>query len=316
MKNLQGLLSFLEAASAGSFTVAAARLDLTPAAVSKNVQKLEAELGVRLFNRSTRRIRLTPEGETFAVQARDALRALDDAVAHVAQGQAEPSGRVRISVGSSFGRRHVLPVLPGLLLRHPLLQVDVSLDNRTADLVGEGFDIGIRGGMLRDSSLVARRVAQLPLVLVAAPDYLAQRGVPKNQADLIGHDLLATRFASGAVSTWRFRSQEPQAGLLDWTPPARLHASDPEALVDLAVAGAGVMQVALHHAVAALRAGQLKLLLGQVHDPDEREIVLHYPHRQFLSPRVRVVVDALLGHFAGAADLHLRPAELPASWRA
>jgi len=314
MKNLQGLLSFLEAGSAGSFTLAAARLDLTPAAVSKNVQKLEAELGVRLFNRSTRRIRLTTEGEAFALQARDALRALDDAVANVAQGQAEPSGRVRISVGSSFGRRYVLPVLPGLLQRHPLLQVDVSLDNRTADLVGEGFDIGIRGGMLRDSSLVARRVAKLPLVLVASPDYLAHRGTPKSQADLAGHELLGTRFASGTVSTWRFRTRKPEAGVLDWTPPARLQASDPEALVDLAVVGAGILQVALHHAVPALRAGQLKLLLGHVHDPDEREIVLHYPHRQFLSPRVRVVVDALLSHFAGAVDLHLRPAGVPAAW--
>jgi len=160
MKNLQGLLSFLESSSAGSFTRAAAQLGLTPAAVSKNVLKLEAELGVRLFNRSTRRIRLTTEGEAFALQARDALRALDDAVAQVAQGQAEPSGRVRISVGSSFGRRYVLPVLPGLLQKHPQLQIEVSLDNRTADLVGEGFDIGIRGGVVRDSSLVARRVAQ------------------------------------------------------------------------------------------------------------------------------------------------------------
>ena len=314
MKNLQGLLSFLESSSAGSFTVAAQRLDLTPAAVSKNVQKLEAELGVRLFNRSTRRIRLTSEGEAFAQQAREALRSLDDAVAKVSQGQAAPSGRVRISVGSSFGRRHVLPVLPGLLQTYPLLQVDVSLDNRTADLVAEGYDIGIRGGVVRDSSLVARSVAHLPLVLVASPAYLASRGVPRHPADLATHDLLATRFPSGAVSTWRFRAVEPGGQGLDWTPPARLHASDPEALVDLAIAGAGVLQVALHHTVAALRAGPLKLLLQAVHDPDERAIVLHYPHRQFLSPRVRVVVESLLAHFADTPDLHLRPADMPSAW--
>jgi DNA-binding transcriptional LysR family regulator len=203
------------------------------------------------------------------------------------------------------------------------LLIEVSLDNRTADLVGEGFDIGIRGGVVRDSSLVARRIAQLPLVLVASPDYLARRGVPASQADLAGHDLLVTRFASGAVSNWRFRTGRaggpggpggPNLPALDWAPPARLEASDPEALVDLALSGAGVLQVALHHVVAALRAGQLKLLLGRIHDADEREIVLHYPHRQFLSPRVRVVVEALLAHFAGATDLHLRPADVPADW--
>ena len=162
MRNLQGLPSFLEAATAGSFTAAAERLDLSPAAVSKNVIKLETELGVRLFNRHTRRIRPTPEGVVFAEQAREALRALDNALNGVREAQAEPSGRVRISVGISFGRRDVLPALPALLTQYPKLEVEVSFENRAIDLVAEGFDIGIRGGRIRDSSLIARRVARLP----------------------------------------------------------------------------------------------------------------------------------------------------------
>ena len=305
MRNLQGLTSFLEAAAAGSFTAAAARLDLSPAAVSKNVIKLETELGVRLFNRHTRRIRLTPEGEAFADQAREALRALDNALNAVREAQAEPSGRVRISVGSSFGRRYVLPALPALLAHHPRLEVDVSLDNRPVDLVAEGYDIGIRGGHLKDSSLVARRVARLPMVLLASPDYLARRGTPQRPAELAGHDLIGVRFSSG-VDVWRLRPKPGQPAV-EWTPPARLLVSDPEAQLDLAVAGAGIMQIALHHAAHEVAAGRLRRVLPEWHDANDREVVLHYPHRQFLSPRVRVVVDALLAHLASIAVLHLRP---------
>lgn len=306
MRNLQGLTSFLEAASAGSFTAAAARLEVTPAAVSKNVNALETELGVRLFNRNTRRIRLTTEGEAFAEQARAALRALDDAVSGVSQGQTVPAGRVRISVGVSFGRGYVLPVLPALLAAHPRLEIEVSLDNRTVDLVGEGYDIGIRGGRTRDSSLVSRRVCALPMVLLASPGYLARRGMPRSADDLRRHDLIGVRFADGHTATWKLRpsSREPA---VEWSPTARAWVSDPEAQLDLALADAGVVQVALHHAAAHLAAGRLVRLLPHLHDPEDREIHLHYPHRQFLSPRVRAVVDALLAAFASSEWLHWRP---------
>lgn len=306
MRNLQGLTSFLEAASAGSFTAAAARLEVSPAAVSKNVITLETELGVRLFNRNTRRIRLTPEGAAFAEKAREALRALDDAVAGVSQGQAVPAGRVRISVGASFGRGYVLPLLPGLLAAHPQLEIEVSLDNRTVDLVGEGFDIGIRGGRARDSSLVSRRVCDLPMVLLASPGYLARRGTPRSAADLQRHDLIGVRFADGHSATWKLRPA-PRKPSVDWSPPARAWVSDPEAQLDLARAHAGIVQVGLHHAAADLAAGRLLRLLPDLHDPEDREIHLHYPHRQFLSPRVRVVVDALLAAFAKSEWLHWRP---------
>jgi len=311
MRNLQGLTSFLEAATAGSFTAAAERLELSPAAVSKNVIKLETELGVRLFNRHTRRIRLTPEGVVFAEQAREALRALDNALNGVREAQAEPSGRVRISVGVSFGRRYVLPALPALLAQYPKLEVEVSLENRAVDLVAEGFDIGIRGGRIRDSSLIARRVAQLPLVLLAAPSYLARRGTPQTMADLAQHELIGVRFTSGA-DLWRLRPAPGQPAV-DWPPTARLFVSDPDAQVDLAVAGAGIIQVALHHAAADLAAGRLQRVLADLHEPGEREIMLHYPHRQFLSPRVRVVVDALLSHLAAAPALHLKAAAVSVS---
>ncbi len=307
MPQFPGLLSFVETARAGSLSAAARKLDLTPAAVSKNVQRLEHELGVRLFNRSTRRLRLTVEGETFFARAEAILRELDAAVAEVGQAGEAPAGRVRLSVGAAFGRHWVLPTLPALLARHPALQVEVDLENRRVDLVAEGFDIGIRGGIIRDSSLIARRVSSLWLVLVASPDYLARRGRPERMADLARHDCVAVRFASGAMPLWQFRAAE---GLQDWVPPPRVMVTDPEAAIELALAGAGIAQAGLHHVLPHLRGGRLRLLLPDEHWPGEREVVLHYPHRQFLAPRVRATVTHLMEHFAACADLHLRPADM------
>jgi DNA-binding transcriptional LysR family regulator len=306
MKQLQGLLAFVEIAAAGSLAAAALRLDVTPAAISKNLLRLEAQLGVRLVQRSTRRLRLTDEGERFLAKARDALRLLDDAVAEVAQSAVAPSGRVRVSAGASFGRRWVLPALPALTSRHPELQVEVDLDNRQVDLLAEGYDIGVRGGLIADSSLVARRVCALPVVLLASPGYLRRAGVPQTMDDLASHRCVQVRFQSGAQSTWGFRAGTRQRRV-EFQPQAQLAVSDAEAVLDLALADAGIVQAGLHHALPYLRSGRLKLLLTDVHDAGQREIVLHYPHRQFLAPRVRVVVEALLAFFAEAADLHMTP---------
>jgi DNA-binding transcriptional LysR family regulator len=172
VKQLQGLLAFIEVADAGSLAEAARRLAVTPAAVSKNLLKLEEQLGVRLVQRSTRTLRLTAEGARFLASARVALRALDEAVAEVSQSAAAPAGRVRISVGISFGRHWVLPALPAIAAAHPQLQIEVDLDNRPVDLVAEGYDIGIRGGAVESSSLIARRIGALPVALVASPAYL------------------------------------------------------------------------------------------------------------------------------------------------
>lgn len=308
MKQLQGLLAFVEAAAAGSLTAAAERLEVTPAAVSKSLARLEAQLGVRLIQRSTRRLALTAEGEGFLDKARSALRALDDALADVSQAARTPAGRVRISVGVAFGRRWVLPVLPALTARHPQLMVELDLDNRPVDLLAEGFDIGIRGGVVEDSSLVARRICRLPVVLVASPSYLKQSGVPRTVEELAGHRCAAVRHAGSPPSAWHFRRGGGKR--VELIPNAHLSVSDPEALLDVALAHAGIVQAGLHHALPYLRSGRLKLVMADLHDSGEREIVLHYPHRQFLAPRVRVVVDALLNHFAGAADLHLLPKDV------
>jgi len=308
MKNLQGLLAFVETATSGSLTAAADRLGITPAAVSKSLARLEGRLGVRLINRSTRKLSLTAEGHGFLDSARAALRLLDEAVANVSQTAHTPAGRVRISVGIAFGRRFVLPALPALTALHPQLGIDVDLDNRPVDLVAGGYDIGIRGGFVEDSSLIARRVCALPVALLASPDYLKRAGAPASPEALAGHRCATTRLAGGAQPPWQFI--KPGGRRFEFTPQPHVTTSDPESLVDLALADAGIVQAGLHHALPFLRSGRLKLVMPGLHDPGTREIVLHYPHRQYLAPRVRVVVDALLMHLSAAADLHLSVADV------
>jgi DNA-binding transcriptional LysR family regulator len=315
MKQLQGLLAFIEVADAGSLAEASRRLDVTPAAVSKSLLKLEAELGVRLMQRNTRTLRLTAEGERFLEKARVAVRVLNDAVADVSQSATVASGRVRISVGTAFGRNWVLPALPAIAKAHPQLTIEVDLDNHAVDLVGAGYDIGIRGGVIENSSLVARRISPLPLVLVASPAYLKRAGVPQSPADLAAHSSVQMRFSDGSLSTWRFRAVGRRLGAAV-QPQASILVNDSEAVVHVALADGGIAQVGLYHALPYLRSGRLKLVLGALHDASEREFVLHYPHRLYLAPRVRVVVDALLAHFKAASDLHLQPADLPAQFHA
>ena len=314
MRNMQGLVSFVESAQSGSFTTAAAKLGVTPAAVGKNVTRLEHELGVRLFNRTTRRLRLTTEGRAFLAEAGEALHRLDDAVLSVTRAAAEPAGRVRVSCTTNFGRRFVLPLLSDIARKHPQLRLEIVLENRMANLVDEGYDIGVRGGLMKDSSLVARHICRLSSVLVASPAYLRRHGAPKAHGELLeGHRLLGLRFASGEVMPWRFRKPSGR-GFVEWEPPAQVWSSDPEACLDLALSGDGICQAGLLHAAPFLRSGRLRVLLHGQYDNGERQMVLCYPHRPLLSQRVRVVVDALGEGLAMQPDLLLAPKDIPAQW--
>ena len=313
MKQLQGLLALIEISAAGSFAGAARRLGVTPAAISKSLARLEEQLGVRLVQRSTRTARITDEGARFIAKARDALRLLDDAVTEVSQAAEEPAGVVRISMGVAFGRMWVLPALPAIAARLPQLTLEVELDNTPVDIVADGIDIAIRGGSVPDAGFVARRVCKLPLVMVASPDYLAREGVPQAHGELGGHRCIQLRFADGTVAPWTFRVNGRRVAI---TPRPALVANDSDAVVELALSGGGVAQCGLYHALPYLQSGRLKLVLADMHEAGAREFVLVYPHRQFLAPRVRVVVDALLAHFRDTAALHVQPSELPAAMRA
>lgn len=303
-QRIRAIMSFVRAADAGSFAAAARSLAISSAAVSKNVASLERALGVRLMNRTTRTLTLTAEGMAFVQQAKVALAALDAAVDSVAARRVEPGGRVRISTSAAFGRDQLMPALPGLLARHPGLSFEVDFDDRRIDLVQEGYDLALRGGYIVDSSLVSRPVCRLNMALVAAPAYLERHGVPRTLPDLGQHRLLARRFLGGRISAWAFRGGE--GGIESFEPEhAVVTVSAPEALVQAALSGLGIAQVGVHHAWSHLQAGALKVVLGEYHHPGTYEMVLQYPHRALLAPRVRATIEYLLDVFSRDDALHV-----------
>ena len=298
-KNWPGFLAAVKVADAGSFSSAARQLNLTPAAVGKSIALLESRLGVRLFNRTTRQVSLTPEGERVVERARAAIQALDDAGA-VAKADAEISGLVRISCGAGYGRQFVLPAIAGILDKHPQLRVELSLSDQIVDLVKEGFDIGIRGGSEPPQGMVARRVSKVATVLVASPVYLQARGTPLDWTELTQHRRIGLRFASGKASLWNFKVGS-RTHTFNEKPNLLLTA--PEVVVDAALLHQGIAQLAQHHALDALQSGALVPLLRHQHVSRPFDISIFYPHRNGLAPRVRTVVDMLVSSLQAAQTI-------------
>jgi DNA-binding transcriptional LysR family regulator len=294
MKQLQttlpGLISAVQTADSGSFTGAAKVLDLTPAAVSKNVAALETLLQVRLFNRTTRQLSLTEEGKAFIAQTRDGLSTLEAASLAATQGL-KPQGLVRLNCAVGFGRRYVLPLLPAFYAQYPDVRVELSLNDQTVDLVKDGFDVGIRGGSLPPEGMVARKICALESVLVATPRYLAAHGTPKHYSELANYDLLRVKFLSGRMGSWLFKDKDQ---VVAFEGEAKLMISDPEVILDAALLHMGIARMGRHHAFEALQRGDLVEVLPRQHVSGDASMAMFYPHRAGLAPRVRVLVNFLL----------------------
>ncbi len=308
MEHLRGTLAFVTAAKQGSFTQAARMLDLSPQAVAASIARLETALDVRLFNRTTRSIALTEEGSAFLARAEVGLAALEDAAQSVRDKESAPSGLVRVTCGSAFGRRYLLPMLPSFYKKYPQVRLDLSLDDRKVDLVRDGYDVAIRGGAIADSSLITRRICMLSGVMVASPNYLKKFGTPSTPDDLHQHRIIALRFASGLAVPWTLKAK----GKLTTFDPASpvLTLSDTEAVGDAAVAGLGISRVSLHFAWPHLQAGRLKAVLNAYNDPGTREMVIHYPHREHVAPRIKAFIDHTLELLQNDPTLQATPQSL------
>src|SRR5512132_3687854 len=203
MDNLADISVFVRVVERGSFTLAADELELSRAVVSKYISRLEERLGARLLNRTTRRLSLTEAGATLFEASRGAIERIDEAEAAVAQFQAAPRGRLRVSAPMSFGILHLGPAIADFAREYPAVMLDIRLDDRFVNLVEDGIDVAVRIGVLTDSSLVARRLGTTRAVACASPAYLAQHGEPETPEDLASHNCLLYAYLATA-NVWRF----------------------------------------------------------------------------------------------------------------
>jgi DNA-binding transcriptional LysR family regulator len=292
---LQHLVSFAQAAEHGSFSAAARVLGITPAAVSKNVARLEAGLGVRLFQRSTRHLALTEAGERFLLKVENPLGALRDAIAGARGDDDEPAGTLKVSMGQAFGRRFVLPLLGDFLAKYPRITPDWHFDNRRVDIVGEGFDAAIGGGFPLAAGFVARTLGPVHIVAAASPRYLAGRALPRSPADFATVDGIMRRSSpTGRVRPWTLRHARGDEVTIPCRP--RLVLSDPAAIADAARAGLGVALLPMPFAFDLIRTGELVRLLPGWYS-DAGALSLYYPSRRLLPAKTRAFADFITARF-------------------
>jgi DNA-binding transcriptional LysR family regulator len=295
MAHLQHLVSFVQTAEHGSFSAAARVLGLTPAGVSKNVARLEADLGVRLFHRSTRRLSLTEKGQQFLAQIHGPLVSLQAAVAAGSAAEEVPSGTLKVSMGQAFGRNFVLPLLGDFLARYPRVVPDWHFDNRQVDLIGEGFDAAIGGGFPVPAGVIARELGPVHIVAVASPAYMDGRAMPRTPQDLASFDCIMRRSTpTGRVRPWALGSRRVPEQAVPCQP--RIILSDPEAVAQAARQGLGVALVPMPFAFGPLRSGELVRLLPGWYS-DAGPLSLYYPSKKMLAAKTRLFVDYVLERF-------------------
>ncbi|MER9969097.1 LysR family transcriptional regulator [Mesorhizobium sp. M0060] len=295
METLANLESFARSAEASSFSVAARRLSLTPAAVSRNVAILERNLGVRLFQRTTRKLTLTEAGERFLLAMQDHMQGLQAAIADAATDRGEPAGVLKVSMGLTFGADYILPLLPGFLARYPNIRPDWRFESRQVDLIAEGYDAAIGGGNDLAPGLVTRTLAPLHIIVVASPAYLKGRKRPGDPSGLALFDGIVMR--STRTGRIRERTMRDAAGAETIaTLKETIVLDDPEAMCRAALLGLGVTLIAVPHALPHLERRALVRLLPQWY-ADGGPISIYYPTRTLLPAKTRVFVDFVVEGF-------------------
>jgi DNA-binding transcriptional LysR family regulator len=295
LETLANLESFVRTAEGGSFSEAGRRLGLTAAAVSRNVAMLERNLGVRLFQRSTRRLTLTDAGERFLVSIDGNLDALQGAIAEAAAHNSEPAGVLKVSMSPSIGLTHILPLLPPLLAKYPRITPEWHFENRPVDLIAENYDAAIGGGFDLAPGLVSRRLAPVHVVAVASPGYMSGRTPPADPSELAAyHGIVMRSLHTGRIRHWMLRNVNgiEVAGTLTET----IVVNDPAAMREAARLGLGVSLIALLDVLPELECGDLIRLLPDWY-ADAGAISLYYASRTLVSAKTRVFVDCVVNAF-------------------
>jgi DNA-binding transcriptional LysR family regulator len=289
---LTGLEVFAKIAAVGSLSAAGRAMGLSQTMVTKHLATLEARLGTKLFHRTTRRLSLTDAGRNYLESCERILADIEAADSAVSVDRLEPRGLLRLNVPLAFGIRHIAPRLAEFAKSHPRVTVELGLNDRLVDLAEEGWDLAIRIGNLRDSSLVARRLAPCRQALCASPSYLAVHGTPHTVADLANHNCLGYTLAAAGAHRWvmgrRSEVTVPISG--------NLRANNGDALLAAAIAGQGIVQQPTFIVADALRAGELVQLTLDHPSEQLTAHALYLPHRH-PPAKVRVFIDFLVSHF-------------------
>ena len=288
--------AFVRSVELGGFSAAARDLDLTPSALSKLVTRLEDRLGVRLMNRTTRKLALTAEGEAYFASAKRILIEIEDAETEVTRFAKCPKGLLRINAGVAFGLHQLAPALPRFLERYPEIEVEIVITDRVIDLMEEGADIAIRSGLLRDSSLTARKICDLQRVICASPGYLKKHGIPRSPLDLLHHNCLSIS-AAPQLRRWPFTTKN---GIETVEVKGNVSANNAETLLQLAATGVGIIRLADVIVSDGIRAGWLTPILTEVHQREPLPLSAVYLPGKHKSPRVAAFVNFLVESFSGA----------------
>jgi LysR family transcriptional regulator for bpeEF and oprC len=293
MPSIDLVVSFASAARHSSFASAARELGLSPSAVAKNVARLETQLGMRLFHRTTRQVTLSQDGEDIYLRCKRILEDMESLDAAAAGAQGGLRGTLRIDMPTTYGRQVVLPVLMQLKMQHPTLKIDVRFSDHVVDIIKEGLDAAIRIGTLTDSSLIARNFDQQFVRSYASPEYISRCGKPRSPEELSEHTCLLFRSpSSGRDRPWQFLVDKRESVFL---PDSDVRLGDGEALVQAALTGVGVVQLPTYMVDQEVAQGHLVEILTRFRAAPQ-PIALVYSSHRHVPPRVRALADALITH--------------------
>jgi DNA-binding transcriptional LysR family regulator len=284
---------FIHVIESGSFTAAAEKLGITKSYASKLVSRLEDRLGVRLLTRTTRKLMATEAGRAYHERCSAVLSALEDAEMAASELQAKPRGRLRLTAPVFFGTNHLLVPIAAFKMKFPDIFVEVNFSDRRVDILSEGYDAGIRAGLLHEENITARRLATAPIFPVASPEYLARRGEPTKPEDLANHDCLVYAYQD-ILATWILHDGKREVGV---PISGTFVANHAQMLIEAACQGLGICYLPQFHTAPYLRDGRLRRVLPEWQRPALVPIHAIFPSTRHIPAKTRAFVDYMVEHF-------------------
>ncbi|WP_447401169.1 LysR family transcriptional regulator [Vibrio harveyi] len=300
--NIEHLKLFVRLASTHNISMAGQELGLSPAVASAHINKLEEGLGVRLVHRTTRKVSLTEEGQAFLPHAEEVLATVEAARGAVGVGHKAPTGTLRVTASASFGRLHLVPALKGFMAKYPELTIDFRFSDSIIDMVEGGFDVAVRLAELKDSSLVARKLAPDRRIVVASPEYLAQHGTPQSPEELVNHECVTL----AGLDNWVFETPEGQYSM---RASGSFRTDNGDAMRDACIDGLGVSINSIWSVYKQLQKGELVEILQDYPLVMNASIWAVYPSSRLIAPKVRAFIDYFAEYYGQPPYWELELAE-------